>query len=206
MTQTDAPGRPGGQRCQPDRGSHHVCRRYDERRLRRSGRDPRRPGPPAAGTRPGGWGTDRGGPGVRRFHGTFHRRHATSASWAKRSRSRWPRRCWGACSMVWACRSTAGPQPLADRYADVNGQPINPTARVYPSEYIQTGISAIDGMNTLLRGQKLPIFSGAGMPHDQIAAQIVRQATLGNDGRRGADGFRAVRDRLRGHGRQARRG
>ena len=72
-----------------------------------------------------------------------------------------------------------GPEPLADRYADVNGQPINPTARVYPSEYIQTGISAIDGMNTLLRGQKLPIFSGAGMPHDQIAAQIVRQATLG---------------------------
>ena len=72
-----------------------------------------------------------------------------------------------------------GPQPLADRYADVNGQPINPTARVYPSDYIQTGISAIDGMNTLLRGQKLPIFSGAGMPHDQIAAQIVRQATLG---------------------------
>lgn len=72
-----------------------------------------------------------------------------------------------------------GPQPLTDRYADVNGQPINPTARVYPSEYIQTGISAIDGMNTLLRGQKLPIFSGAGMPHDQIAAQIVRQATLG---------------------------
>src|SRR5512143_390133 len=72
-----------------------------------------------------------------------------------------------------------GPEPLADKYADVNGQPINPTARVYPSEYIQTGISAIDGMNTLLRGQKLPIFSGAGLPHDQIAAQIVRQATLG---------------------------
>src|SRR5512136_72011 len=72
-----------------------------------------------------------------------------------------------------------GPEPLSDRYADVNGQPINPTARVYPSQYIQTGISAIDGMNTLLRGQKLPIFSGAGMPHDQIAAQIVRQATLG---------------------------
>jgi V/A-type H+/Na+-transporting ATPase subunit B len=72
-----------------------------------------------------------------------------------------------------------GPEPLTEHYADVNGQPINPTARVYPSEYIQTGISAIDGMNTLLRGQKLPIFSGAGMPHDQIAAQIVRQATLG---------------------------
>jgi V/A-type H+-transporting ATPase subunit B len=72
-----------------------------------------------------------------------------------------------------------GPQPLTDHYADVNGQPINPTARVYPRDYIQTGISAIDGMNTLLRGQKLPIFSGAGMPHDQLAAQIVRQATLG---------------------------
>ncbi|HEY3345607.1 MAG TPA: V-type ATP synthase subunit B [Anaerolineaceae bacterium] len=72
-----------------------------------------------------------------------------------------------------------GPQPLTDRYADINGQPINPTARVYPRDYIQTGISAIDGLNTLLRGQKLPLFSGAGMPHDQLAAQIVRQATLG---------------------------
>lgn len=72
-----------------------------------------------------------------------------------------------------------GPLPLTDKYADVNGQPINPTARIYPRDYIQTGISAIDGMNTLLRGQKLPIFSGAGMPHDQLAAQIVRQATLG---------------------------
>lgn len=72
-----------------------------------------------------------------------------------------------------------GPIPLTDKYADVNGQPINPTARVYPRDYIQTGISAIDGMNTLLRGQKLPLFSGAGMPHDQLAAQIVRQATLG---------------------------
>jgi V/A-type H+-transporting ATPase subunit B len=72
-----------------------------------------------------------------------------------------------------------GPEPLADRYADINGQPINPTARVYPVDYIQTGISTIDGMNTLLRGQKLPLFSGAGLPHDQLAAQIVRQATLG---------------------------
>ncbi len=72
-----------------------------------------------------------------------------------------------------------GPEPLTDRYADVNGQPINPTARVYPRDYIQTGISSIDGMNTLLRGQKLPLFSGAGLPHDQLAAQIVRQATLG---------------------------
>ncbi len=72
-----------------------------------------------------------------------------------------------------------GPQPLTDHFADVNGQPINPTARIYPRDYIQTGISSIDGLNTLLRGQKLPIFSGAGMPHDQLAAQIVRQATLG---------------------------
>ena len=72
-----------------------------------------------------------------------------------------------------------GPAPLADRYADINGQPINPTARVYPVDYIQTGISTIDGLNTLLRGQKLPLFSGAGLPHDRLAAQIVRQATLG---------------------------
>jgi V/A-type H+-transporting ATPase subunit B len=72
-----------------------------------------------------------------------------------------------------------GPEPLADHYADINGQPINPTARVYPRDYIQTGISAIDGMNTLVMGQKLPIFSGSGLPHDQLAAQIVRQAALG---------------------------
>ncbi|HLA07158.1 MAG TPA: V-type ATP synthase subunit B [Anaerolineales bacterium] len=72
-----------------------------------------------------------------------------------------------------------GPEPLTDRYADVNGQPINPTARIYPRDYIQTGISSIDGLNTLLRGQKLPLFSGAGIPHDQLTAQIVRQATLG---------------------------
>jgi len=72
-----------------------------------------------------------------------------------------------------------GPQPLTDHYGDVNGEPINPTARVYPRDFIQTGISAIDGLNTLLRGQKLPLFSGAGIPHDQLAAQIVRQATLG---------------------------
>jgi V/A-type H+/Na+-transporting ATPase subunit B len=72
-----------------------------------------------------------------------------------------------------------GPQPLTNRYADVNGKPVNPTARVYPRDYIQTGISAIDGMNTLVMGQKLPIFSGSGLPHDQLATQIVRQATLG---------------------------
>lgn len=72
-----------------------------------------------------------------------------------------------------------GPMPLTDINRDVNGAPINPTARLYPRDFIQTGISAIDGMNTLVMGQKLPIFSGAGLPHDQLAAQIVRQATLG---------------------------
>ena len=72
-----------------------------------------------------------------------------------------------------------GPLPLTNKYADINGQPINPTARVYPRDYIQTGISVIDGMNTLVMGQKLPLFSGSGMPHDLLAAQIVRQATLG---------------------------
>jgi V/A-type H+-transporting ATPase subunit B len=81
-----------------------------------------------------------------------------------------------------------GPPPLTDRYADVNGQPINPTARIYPRDYIQTGISTIDGLNTLLRGQKLPIFSGAGLPHDQLAAQIVRQATLGKQAGTSSDG------------------
>jgi V/A-type H+-transporting ATPase subunit B len=72
-----------------------------------------------------------------------------------------------------------GPQPLTEAFADINGQPINPTARIYPRDYIQTGISVIDGMNTLVMGQKLPLFSGAGLPHDQLAGQIVRQATLG---------------------------
>lgn len=71
-----------------------------------------------------------------------------------------------------------GPPPLAEVYRDVNGEPINPVRRDYPREAIQTGISAIDGMNTLVRGQKLPIFSGSGLPHDALAAQIVRQATL----------------------------
>jgi V/A-type H+-transporting ATPase subunit B len=61
---------------------------------------------------------------------------------------------------------------------DVNGLPINPYARTYPRDFIQTGISAIDGMNTLIRGQKLPIFSGNGLPHNKLAAQIVRQATI----------------------------
>ncbi|HNT75611.1 MAG TPA: V-type ATP synthase subunit B [Anaerolineae bacterium] len=71
-----------------------------------------------------------------------------------------------------------GPAPLPEKWADVNGQPINPTARLYPRDTIQTGISALDGMNALVLGQKLPIFSGSGLPHDLLAAQIVRQATL----------------------------
>ncbi len=64
---------------------------------------------------------------------------------------------------------------------DVNGLPLNPVRREYPRNYIRTGISAIDGLTTLIRGQKLPIFSGNGLPHDQLAAQIVRQASLGDD-------------------------
>ncbi|MCW1004843.1 V-type ATP synthase subunit B, partial [Streptococcus anginosus] len=64
---------------------------------------------------------------------------------------------------------------------DVNGQVINPMAREYPDEFIQTGISTIDHMNSLVRGQKLPIFSGSGLPHKELAAQIARQATVLND-------------------------
>ena len=71
-----------------------------------------------------------------------------------------------------------GPAPLGGTQRDIHGAPINPYARQYPSDFIQTGISAIDGMNTLVRGQKLPIFSGNGMPHNRIAAQIARQAKL----------------------------
>ena len=71
-----------------------------------------------------------------------------------------------------------GPQIIADKMLDINGSPINPDARDYPSEFIQTGISSIDGMNPLVRGQKLPIFSGSGLPHARIAAQIARQATV----------------------------
>jgi len=70
------------------------------------------------------------------------------------------------------------PQIITDNIKDVNGLPINPYSREYPRDFIQTGISAIDGMNTLIRGQKLPIFSGSGMPHNLIAAQIARQAKI----------------------------
>ena len=68
-----------------------------------------------------------------------------------------------------------GPLNAADK-RDVNGLPLNPVKREYPRNYIRTGISAIDGLTTLIRGQKLPIFSGNGLPHDQLAAQIVKQA------------------------------
>ncbi len=70
------------------------------------------------------------------------------------------------------------PEPLADEFKDVNGAPINPERREYPEDFIQTGVSVIDGMLTLVRGQKLPIFSGSGMPHNILAAQIARQATV----------------------------
>jgi V/A-type H+-transporting ATPase subunit B len=71
-----------------------------------------------------------------------------------------------------------GPRIIPDKKLDINGNPINPYARIYPKEFIQTGISAIDGLNTLVRGQKLPIFSGFGLPHSELAAQIARQATV----------------------------
>ncbi len=71
-----------------------------------------------------------------------------------------------------------GPAIIPDERMDVNGTPINPAARQYPSEFIQTGVSAIDGLNTLVRGQKLPIFSASGLPHSNLAAQIARQAKV----------------------------
>lgn len=72
------------------------------------------------------------------------------------------------------------PEIISSIKVNVNGNPINPYARVYPRDFIQTGISSIDGMNTLIRGQKLPIFSGNGLPHNKLAAQIIRQAKLLN--------------------------
>ena len=71
-----------------------------------------------------------------------------------------------------------GPDILPEKTLDINGTPINPTARDYPNEFIQTGVSTIDGLNTLVRGQKLPFFSGAGLPHNMLAAQVARQAKV----------------------------
>ena len=69
-----------------------------------------------------------------------------------------------------------GAKIIADKSLNINGTPMNPAARIYPDEFIQTGVSTIDGLNTLVRGQKLPIFSGSGLPHANLAAQIARQA------------------------------
>ena len=73
-----------------------------------------------------------------------------------------------------------GPKIIPDKRFDINGEAINPVSRDFPSEFIQTGISAIDGLNTLVRGQKLPVFSGSGLPHKELAAQIARQAKVLN--------------------------
>ena len=73
------------------------------------------------------------------------------------------------------------PQVYAEEIRDINGKPINPVSRIYPRDFLQTGVSAIDGLITLIRGQKLPIFTGNGLPNDQLAAQIVRQASLGSE-------------------------
>ena len=86
-----------------------------------------------------------------------------------------------------------GPAILAEEYRDINGLAMNPAARDYPNEFIQTGVSAIDGLNTLVRGQKLPIFSGSGLPHANLAAQIARQAkVLGDDAGNFAVVFAAI--------------
>lgn len=78
----------------------------------------------------------------------------------------------------WGRPRDGGAKIIPEKRLDISGSPINPESRAYPEEFIQTGISAIDGLNTLSRGQKLPIFSGAGLPHIQLAAQIVRQAKV----------------------------
>ena len=85
-----------------------------------------------------------------------------------------------------------GPEIIPDKRLDINGQPINPAARDYPDEFIQTGVSAIDGLTTLVRGQKLPIFSGSGLPHANLAAQIARQAKVLGDASNFAVVFAAV--------------
>ena len=85
-----------------------------------------------------------------------------------------------------------GAELIPEKRLDINGAPINPAARDYPNEYIQTGISAIDGLNTLVRGQKLPVFSGSGLPHANLAAQIARQAKVRGTGEGFAVVFAAV--------------
>ena len=85
-----------------------------------------------------------------------------------------------------------GPEILPEERRDINGLPMNPAARMYPEEFIQTGVSAIDGLNTLVRGQKLPIFSASGLPHAQLAAQIARQAKVRGTGENFAVVFAAM--------------
>ena len=85
-----------------------------------------------------------------------------------------------------------GPKIIPEKKLDINGMAINPVSRDYPSEFIQTGISAIEGLNTLVRGQKLPIFSGSGLPHSELAAQIARQAKVLGSGEKFAVVFAAV--------------
>ena len=85
-----------------------------------------------------------------------------------------------------------GPAILAEDHRDINGLPMNPAARAYPAEFIQTGVSTIDGLNTLVRGQKLPIFSGSGLPHAALAAQIARQAKVLGDNETFAVVFAAI--------------
>jgi V/A-type H+-transporting ATPase subunit B len=85
-----------------------------------------------------------------------------------------------------------GPKIIPDSKLDINGEALNPVARDFPNEFIQTGISAIDGLNTLVRGQKLPVFSGSGLPHSELAAQIARQAKVRNSDSKFAVVFAAV--------------
>ncbi len=85
-----------------------------------------------------------------------------------------------------------GPALIPEKRMDINGEPLNPAARDYPNEFIQTGISAIDGLNTLVRGQKLPVFSGSGLPHAQLATQIARQAKVLGDNEKFAVVFGAI--------------
>jgi V/A-type H+-transporting ATPase subunit B len=85
-----------------------------------------------------------------------------------------------------------GPRILPEKRRDINGEPINPYAREYPNEFIQTGISTIDGLNPLVRGQKLPFFSGSGLPHNKAAAQVVRQAKVLSSGENFAVVFAAM--------------
>ncbi|MBE6061962.1 MAG: V-type ATP synthase subunit B [Clostridium butyricum] len=85
-----------------------------------------------------------------------------------------------------------GPEIIPEKRVDINGEAINPMARDFPSEFIQTGVSAIDGLNTLVRGQKLPVFSASGLPHQELAAQIARQAKVLNSDSKFAIVFAAI--------------